>query len=167
MIAPSLGTHFLQDRPNMAPRAPQERPKSAPRAPKSVPRAPKSPPRASKSVPRTPKSVPRAPKIAPRASEMGHKFLAPHLHHNELEKNAKKTTKPHQTKTKTKKENETIERGGHPRQTPKRRPKGPKSVPRAPKSRPRGAGKTPKPLQNRLRSAPGPNFRTFLAKILV
>ena len=59
------------------------------------------------------------------------------------------------------------ERARDTQEVPKRRPKGPKSVPRAPKSRPRDAGKTPKPLQNRLRSAPGPNFRTLLAKILV
>ena len=59
------------------------------------------------------------------------------------------------------------ERARDTQEAPRRRPKGSKSVPRAPKSRPRGVGKAPKPLQNQFRSAPGINFRTLLAKIVV
>ena len=53
----------LQDKPNMAPRAPQERPKSAPRASKSAPRVPKNAPRAPKRAPRAAQSSPSAPRV--------------------------------------------------------------------------------------------------------
>ena len=53
---------FLQDRPNMAPRASQERPKSAPRASKMAPGAAKNAPRASKTAPRASQSSFRAPR---------------------------------------------------------------------------------------------------------
>ena len=106
VVAPTLGTHFLQDMARMAPRAPQERPKSAPRAPKSAPRAPRSAPRAAKSAPRAPKSVPRAakidprmPKSAPRASKITPRAQKPPKtrenmqNHAKPHKNAQKHTK--------------------------------------------------------------------------
>ena len=63
VILSTLGTHFLQDRAKMAPRAAQERPKSAPRASKSAPRVPKNAPRAPKRAPRAAQSSPSAPRV--------------------------------------------------------------------------------------------------------
>ena len=65
-IAPTLGTHFLQDVSNMAPGAPQERPKGVPRVTQRVqdrskiaPRAPQEP---SKNAQERPKSDQEHPK---------------------------------------------------------------------------------------------------------
>ena len=54
VVAPTLGTHFLQDMPNMGPRVPQERPKSVPRAPQEHPRVPIIPQDCPKSGPKAP-----------------------------------------------------------------------------------------------------------------
>ena len=67
VVPGTLFRFFLQDRPNMAPRAPQEPPKSAPRVPKSAQDRPKSAQDSPKSVPRGSQKRPRRAQERPQS----------------------------------------------------------------------------------------------------